>query len=156
MRFSSYPFRNQKQNLKPLAPEEEVHGRRIVPRKPYTMPVRFVVLSEELALAGNFQGNARVMNELNSGLDRAIEPHQGETFDLSERGIGFKSQQPICLGQSIELFFTLPAELTGRIPEEVRCTAKVVHVDDRRDPRGLTCVGATIERFERLSPKRSN
>lgn len=129
--------------------------RRIVPRKPYTMPVRFVVLSEELALAGNFHGNARVMSELNSGFDRAIEPHQGETFDLSERGIGFKSQQPIRLGQSIELFFTLPTELTGRIPEDVRCTAKVVHVDDRRDPRGLTCVGATIERFERMAPRRS-
>src|ERR1700729_1995923 len=112
--------------------------RRIVPRKPYTMPVRFVVLSEELALTGNFQGNACLMNELNSGFDRAIEPHQGETFDLSERGIGFKSQQPICLGQSIELFFTLPTELTGRIPEDVRCTAKVVHVDNRLDPRGRT------------------
>ena len=76
-----------------------VEDRRIVPRKPYTMPVRFVVLSEELALAGNFHGNARVMSELNSGFDRAIEPHQGETFDLSERGIGFKSQQPIRLGE---------------------------------------------------------
>ena len=132
-----------------------VEDRRIVPRKPYTMPVRFVVLSEELALAGNFQGNARVMNELNSGFGPAIEPHQGETFDLSERGIGFKSQQPIGLGQSIELFFTLPTELTGRIPEDVRCTAKVVHVDNRLDPRGRTCVGATIERFERMTPRRS-
>jgi hypothetical protein len=129
--------------------------RRIVPRKPYTMPIRFVVLSEELALAGTFQGNSRVMNELKSGFAQAVEPHQGETFDLSERGIGFKSQQSICLGQSVELFFTLPTELTGRIPEDVRCTAKVVHVDDRRDPRGFTCVGAAIERFERMAPKHS-
>jgi PilZ domain len=130
--------------------------RRIVPRKPYTMPVRFVVLSEELAFAGNFpKYSTRVANESNSGFDRAVEPHEGETFDLSERGIGFKSQQAICLGQSIEIFFTLPTELTGRIPEDVRCTAKVVHVDDRRDPRGLTCVGATIERFERMTPRRS-
>jgi hypothetical protein len=129
--------------------------RRIVPRKPYTMPIRFVVLSEELALAGHFQGTTRAEHESKSGFNRAIEPHQGETFDLSERGIGFKSQLPICLGQSIELFFTLPTELTGRIPEDVRCTAKVVHVDNRRDPRGFTCVGASIERFERMTLKRS-
>jgi hypothetical protein len=45
--------------------------------------------------------------------------------------------------------------LTGRIPEDVRCTAKVVHVDNRLDPRGRTCVGATIERFERITPRRS-
>jgi hypothetical protein len=129
--------------------------RRIVPIKPYTMPIRFVLFSEELALAGHFQGTTHAAPESKSGFSRAIEPHQGETFDLSERGIGFKSQQPIGLGQSIELFFTLPTELTGRIPEDVRCTAKVVHVDNRLDPRGRTCVGATIERFERITPRRS-
>jgi len=130
--------------------------RRIVPRKPYAMPIRFMVLSEELALAGNFQSHSvQTMSEPESGFAQPMVPHEGETVDLSERGIGFKSQQAICLGQSIELFFTLPTELTGRVPEDVRCTAKVVHVDDRRDPRGFTCVGATIERFERLAPKRT-
>jgi hypothetical protein len=42
--------------------------RRIVPRKPYTMPIRFVVLSEELALAGHFQGTTHAAPESKSGL----------------------------------------------------------------------------------------
>ena len=130
--------------------------RRIVPRKPYTMPIRFVVLSEELAFAGNFQSHAvHAQSEPTSGFAQSLVPHEGETVDLSERGIGFKSPQPIALGQSIELFFTLPTELTGRVPEHVRCMARVVHVDDRRDPGGFTCVGATIERFERIAPTRA-
>ena len=130
--------------------------RRIVPRKPYTMPIRFMVLSEEFAFAGNFpRYSAPPASDSKLGYARPLVPHEGETVNLSERGIGFKSPQPIALGQSIELFFTLPTELTGRVPEHVRCMARVVHVDDRREPGGFTCVGATIERFERMAPTRT-
>jgi len=129
------------------------NDRRIVARKPYLMPIQFVVLSEEFALAGGFAaGRSTVARNLRPGMAQPMVPHEGHTVDLSERGIGFKSQQAVSLGQSIELFFTLPTELTGRIPEDVRCTATIVHVDSRRDRDGFTCVGAAIERFERIPP----
>jgi hypothetical protein len=131
------------------------NDRRVVPRKPYAMPIRFLVYSEEFALVGASVDHSLAARNMQPGVAKAMVPHEGETVDLSERGVGFKSQQAVNLGQSIELFFTLPTELTGRNPEDVRCTATVVHVDNRRDNQGFTCVGAAIERFERIAPTRS-
>jgi hypothetical protein len=74
----------------------------------------------------------------------------GETVNLSERGICFKTAQNVRVGQSVEVYFTLPRELTGRSPEPVRCSARVVHVDQKADERGWTGVGAAVERFEPL------
>jgi hypothetical protein len=128
--------------------------RRIVPRKPYAMPIRFVVLAEEFAYAGRSLPHTAVAEKnAPSGAAKPMQPHEGVTIDLSERGVGFKSTQSVSLGQSIEIYFTLPTELTGRIPEDVRCTARVVHVDHHED-HGLTCVGANIERFERITSGR--
>jgi len=133
-----------------------INDRRIVNRKPCVMPIRFVVLSEEFAMSGSVQANSRLAA---AGRESALEhtplPHLGETVNLSERGVAFKSSQPVSLGQPIELFFTLPTELTGRMPEDVRCTARVVHVDHLGDMHGTIRVGATIERFERIGPVRS-
>lgn len=131
------------------------NDRRVVPRKSYAMPIRFLVYSEEFALAGASADHSVAARNTQPGMAKAMVAHEGETVDLSERGVGFRSQQAVSLGQSIELFFTLPTELTGRIPEEVRCTADVVYVDKRRDNQGCTCVGAAIERFERIAPTRS-
>jgi hypothetical protein len=50
---------------------------------------------------------------------------------------------------------TLPRELTGRSPEEVRCSALVVHVEDHADHQGYTGVGASIERFEPVNVTRN-
>jgi PilZ domain-containing protein len=131
------------------------NDRRVVPRKPWAVPVRFIVHSEEFALAGDFATHRPSVANAKYGIAHAMVPHEGQTFDLSERGIGFKSQQAVSLDQSIELFFTLPTELTGRAPQDVRCTATVVHVDDRCDRDGFTRVGATIEHFERMAPTRT-
>jgi len=125
--------------------------RRIVPRKPCTMPIRFVVLTEELAYEGRSVSHAAIAerNAASNGV-LPLQPYEGETFDLSERGVGFKSKQTVSLGQSIEMYFTLPTELTGRIPEDVRCTGRVVHLDHHEE-HGFTSVGANIERFERIT-----
>jgi hypothetical protein len=130
--------------------------RRIVHRKPYVMPIRFIVLSEESAMSENVHPNSRVAavgGEIAKA--QALVPHVGETVNLSECGVAFKSRHAVSLGQPIELFFTLPTELTGRLPEDVRCTARVVHVDHLHDLQGNIRVGATIERFERAAPTRS-
>jgi hypothetical protein len=55
----------------------------------------------------------------------------------------------------VEMYFTLPRELTGRRPEEVRCNARVVHIEGNADALGMTAVGAEVERFEPLNMQRS-
>jgi hypothetical protein len=81
---------------------------------------------------------------------RVLDMQEGETVNLSERGIYFKTAQKVKIGQAMELYFTLPRELTGRSPEPVRCSARVVHVEQYSDERGWTGVGASVERFEPL------
>jgi hypothetical protein len=51
------------------------------------------------------------------------------------------------VGESLDIYFTLPRELTGRQPEQVRGTAPLAHVDEPR-PQGVRGFGATVERFE--------
>ena len=82
-------------------------------------------------------------------------PKQGEIVNLSERGIGFKTRQNLDVGENVEIFFTLPTALTGRAPEDVRCNARVVHVDKTGDANGMIGIGAAINRFERSSISRS-
>ena len=81
---------------------------------------------------------------------RVLDMQEGETVNLSERGIYFKTAQKVKIGQAMEIYFTLPRELTGRSPEPVRCSARVVHVEQYSDERGWTGVGASVEQFEPL------
>jgi hypothetical protein len=53
------------------------------------------------------------------------------------------------------MYLTLPRELTGRSAEEVRCSARVVHVESRVDQLGMRGVGAAVERFEPLVAARN-
>ncbi|MFY9803055.1 MAG: PilZ domain-containing protein [Candidatus Acidiferrales bacterium] len=127
--------------------------RRIVPRKAYAIPVRFNVITHEFAaIATGAKTEAR-------GVSRFLEtiplPQQGETVNLSERGIRFKTRHSLSVGESVEIFFTLPTELTGRAIEDVKCNARVVHVDREADGNGQIGVGAAIERFERTSVSRN-
>lgn len=128
--------------------------RRIVPRKAYTIPVRFNVISQELPAVG-----PRAKMGIPRGATKFLEtiplPQQGETVNLSERGIRFKTRHSLSVGESVELFFTLPTELTGRAIEDVKCNARVVHVDREADMSGHIRVGASIECFERTSVARN-
>lgn len=75
----------------------------------------------------------------------------GEVLNLSERGVYFTSRAKLSVGQPLELFLTLPRELTGRTPEQVRCSARVVHVENRSDLGGIVGVGAIVDRFEAVA-----
>jgi hypothetical protein len=127
--------------------------RRIAPRKSYAIPVRFNVITEQRAMVGAAatapaRQNAKVLTTIPL-------PKQGEIVNLSERGIGFKTRQNLDVGENVEIFFTLPTALTGRAPEDVRCNARVVHVDKTGDANGMIGIGAAINRFERSSISRS-
>jgi hypothetical protein len=79
---------------------------------------------------------------------------EGESVNLSERGIYFRSRQRVNVGEPLEMYFTIPRELTGRSAEQVRCSARVVHVEPQADRQGLVGVGAAVERFEPMSSAR--
>ena len=132
--------------------------RRIAPRKNCSIPIHFRSFTSEYVPVSVGVG-ARNGSPRESRFSRAQMGYQetivGETFNLSERGIGFKSPLKFSVGETVEMYFTLPRELTGRRPEEVRCNARVVHIESKSDALGMTAVGAEVERFEPLNVQRS-
>jgi hypothetical protein len=60
-----------------------------------------------------------VQKSATAGPVKVVDMLDGETVNLSERGVYFKSAQKVKIGQSVELYFTIPGELTGRSPEPV-------------------------------------
>jgi hypothetical protein len=136
--------------------------RRIASRKSFSIPVRIRPLASEAAsvVGDTLSRNAMASSHATTGPIGSsagtakpvhmVDMQDGETVNLSERGIYFKTAQKVKIGQAMELYFTLPRELTGRSPEPVRCSARVVHVEQQSDERGWTGVGACVERFEPL------
>jgi hypothetical protein len=142
--------------------------RRIAPRKIFSIPIRIrPLIAESLSVAAGSTVSRNVTSSnvaagvsaavtqmspapAGSRPGRVLDMQEGETVNLSERGIYFKTAQKVKIGQAMELYFTLPRELTGRSPEPVRCSARVVHVEQYSDERGWTGVGASVEQFEPL------
>jgi len=125
-----------------VAPE-----RRISPRKECVIPVRFRVLDPVHSGDVSVRTVDTARGETTHGHFGTAE---GRTVNLSERGIYFVSDEEVAVGQALEMYFTLPAQLTGREDEHVRCSARVVHAQ-RLDHIGLTGIGAVVERFEPVS-----
>jgi hypothetical protein len=131
------------------------HERRIAPRKSYAIPVRFNVITEQSAMVGAAGATSAPARQNAKILTTIPLPKQGEIMNLSERGIGFKTRQNLNVGENVEIFFTLPTPLTGRVPEDVRCNARVVRVDKTGDTNGMIGIGAAIDRLERTSISRN-
>jgi hypothetical protein len=115
--------------------------RRIAPRKTCVVPLRFRVLSGVVGV-----GVASVSHG-HMGIQ------DGQTENISERGIYFTSSMKLSVGEPLEMYFTMPSELTGRSAESVKCDARVVHVDSHAN--GSLGVGAVIEKLEPLEKVRS-
>jgi hypothetical protein len=131
------------------------HERRIAPRKSYAIPVRFNVIAEQYAMVGAASAANSPAHASAKFLTTIPLPQLGEIVNLSERGIGFKTKQNLNVGETVEIFFTLPTALTGRAPEDVRCSARVVRVEKMQDMNGMIAVGASIDRFERTAVARN-
>ncbi|HKV04212.1 MAG TPA: PilZ domain-containing protein [Candidatus Acidoferrales bacterium] len=120
--------------------------RRISPRKRCVVPLRFrVVMNGHNVQPEEITANFGIQTSKDSLYAATLE---GEALNISERGMYFTSREKLRVGQPLEIYITLPRELTGRSPERVRCSARVVHVDETADPRGMRGIGATVERFE--------
>jgi hypothetical protein len=104
--------------------------RRVVPRKPYALPVKFSIVSEEFANDGVRETHYAAGGSRES-LEAVPVPQLGETVNLSEGEILFKARHSVNIGDRVEMFFSLPTELAGRAIEEVKCSARVVHVGPR-------------------------
>jgi hypothetical protein len=77
---------------------------------------------------------------------RAID---AQTRDVSARGICFFLESAIAEGSGIEFTLTLPPEITLTEAIRVRCTGKVVRVDEEKE--GKVAVAAVIDEYEFLA-----
>lgn len=127
--------------------------RRVSPRKECAIRIRFRILSN--GRSGGAEGLAAHLDTRGAKHLSKPEILNGETVNLSERGILFRCQENISVGAPLEMYLTLPSELTGRRPEEVRCSARVIYVDAHADAQGRKGVGAAVEQFEPV-PAASN
>lgn len=76
-----------------------------------------------------------------------VTEKQGETRDVSFRGLYFVIEAVLETGSSIEFVLTLPQQITLAGDVHIRCYARVLRVEPQNDRRG---VAARIERYEFL------
>jgi hypothetical protein len=76
-----------------------------------------------------------------------VTEKQGETRDVSFRGLYFMIEASLETGSSIEFVLTLPQQITLAGDVHIRCYARVLRVEPQNGRRG---VAARIERYEFL------
>jgi hypothetical protein len=99
--------------------------RRIDTRVNITVPFRF-----------------RVLN--NPGATEQI----AESINISQRGLLFATTIPLNVGTPLEVSLKMPHELAGPVSNDVRCVARVVHVQPSAIFGGKAGIGVHIERYE--------
>ena len=81
-------------------------------------------------------------NGPNGGIER-----QGQTRDVSFRGLYFLVDADFESGNQIEFVLTLPREITMAGDVHIRCFAQIIRVEPHNGRKG---VAARIERYEFL------
>jgi len=79
--------------------------------------------------------------------------HFTEALNVSRGGFFFASSAPLQVGMPIEATLRMPAEVTGNTAQEMRCTARVVHVRNEPYGDGRIGFGAEIEKFQAVPPQ---
>jgi hypothetical protein len=82
-------------------------------------------------------------------INREPGSHDGQTRDISTRGVYFMMQKELAPGTEVDFTLTLPAEITRGSEVFVRAHGRVVRVDKQRDD-GHESIGvaAVIERYD--------
>jgi hypothetical protein len=76
----------------------------------------------------------------------ASEEQQGESANVSQRGVYMATSFPLTVGTQIELELRIPQELQGTATREVRCMARVIHIQADTFLDGRAGVGLQLER----------
>ena len=80
-----------------------------------------------------------------SHVQQVVEPRNGQTRDISTRGVYFTIDEDLAPGAELDFMLTLPAEITRGTDVFIRAHGKVVRVD-RHDAR--VGVAAVIEKYD--------
>ena len=82
-------------------------------------------------------------------INREPRSHNGQTRDISTRGVYFTLQKDLAPGTEVDFTLTLPAEITRGTEVFVRAHGRVVRVDKRaEDDQEAVGVAAVIERYD--------
>jgi hypothetical protein len=82
-------------------------------------------------------------------INREPGAHNGQTRDISTRGVYFTMRKDLSPGTELDFTLTLPAEITRGTEVFVRAHGRVVRVDKRRDEDHETIgIAAVIERYD--------
>jgi PilZ domain len=81
--------------------------------------------------------------------ESGVSEENGQTRDVSFRGLYFLMEGTLETGSSIEFVLTLPQQITLAGDVHIRCYARVLRVESHDSGRG---VAARIERYEFLPP----
>jgi hypothetical protein len=84
------------------------------------------------------------------GVAADMTEHFTEALNVSRGGFFFASSAPLQVGMPIEATLRMPAEVTGNSAQEMRCTARVVHVRNEPYGDGRIGFGAEIEKFQTI------
>ncbi len=74
--------------------------------------------------------------------------HAAESENISQRGIYIATNVPLTVGTPLEISLRMPPELAGKTSSDVRCVARVVHVQPGQALGGRSGIGLRIERYE--------
>lgn len=78
-----------------------------------------------------------------------------ESVNLSERGVYFATDFPLCEGTPVQLLLKVPEEIAGKRTTEWRCTGRVIHVEPNSSPQGGKLgVGVRFDHFDVLGADR--
>lgn len=81
--------------------------------------------------------------------ERTNAKQNGQTRDISTRGLYFVINQDLQAGSELDITLTLPAEVTNSSEVFVRATGKVIRVERKGDDGELRMgVAAVIERYD--------
>lgn len=73
---------------------------------------------------------------------------QEESLNLSQHGVYFATESPLREGETVEIFFQMPEEITAEPSTEWRCTGHVVRVERVNSEAGKLGVGVQFDCYE--------
>jgi hypothetical protein len=72
----------------------------------------------------------------------------GESINISQRGILFATAVPLVVGTPLEVSLKMPREVAGHAASDLKCIARVVHVEPNAFLGGKAGIGLLIEQYQ--------